>query len=136
LIRLWERRLATSGRPFVRAGTATAVESVVATAEQVERLVCDADATGRWMRVPQPALRGETVAAAVRDGRLAAVVPLLGIPRTEVRARFTASEIREAASVLGTDRRTPRERPRARDKAEILRRLGEHDDLIGPIADA
>jgi len=130
----WERTLKASTRPTVRARTAQSIEAIAAAARETERLVGGPTDAGRWMLVRQPSLRGASVADALRDGQAAKVTRLIA-PTPDVRGVFSSEEMRAAASRLGPDRATARERPRAADEVAVLRRIGEDPLLIGPSAD-
>ncbi len=135
MLRRWESADARATRPRVRAQTARAVELVAEVAREVERLVGDPQGAGRWMLAPQPALRGARVVDLARCGRLDVVAQLLVRPVDDRPIRqFTSEAVRRGADQIRTPGAGPlrRERPRGGSKAEVLRRIGVDDALIGP----
>lgn len=138
IVRRWDANVVSGRRPELRARTAQVVERVAALASEAERLTGDAEAAGRWILTAQPALRGETVAWAAREGRLREIERLLApTSRQPAEPReFTLQAVRAGAASIPAERgpRYPRERPRDAEKAAALRRIGMDEARIGPRA--
>jgi Protein of unknown function (DUF2384) len=117
----------------LRGRTARAVELIASVTADVEELVGDAAGAGAWMVAPQPLAGGRTPAELVVDQRLAEVRSLMlpSVPDSTVR-RIPA---RVPDAPLGFPSVVPRERPRSRAEALVLRRIGEDPALIGPVVD-
>jgi hypothetical protein len=130
MIRRWEIALERGDRAPVRTGTARAITRLAEVAGEVERLVGDAAGAGRWLLVPQPALRGASVAAALRGPSSASIAPLIAPPATNPPARFSQAEVLTATAGLGPAPRPSRERPRDSTEAAILRRLDAAQAVI------
>ena len=129
----WERNPARR----VRRSTARAIDLVVGVAEEAERLIGDPRGAGEWMLAPQPAVRGATPAEFARAGRLAELRPLFQPEAVlpPVTRRISREQLRRADRAMvgrALPRAGMRERPRDPDEAEVLRRIGEREELIGP----
>jgi hypothetical protein len=125
----WERaRL----RHAVKPSTARRVLRVVSVAEDVERLVGDARGVGRWMLAPQPQFRGKTPVEMIAAGRLDELSKVVYEGET---VTIPERRVRRSRQAPRNVVEFPRQRERARSAgaAAVLRRIGEDDDLIGPV---
>ncbi len=115
----------------VRPATAENIQTLESVARDVEQLMGDPRATGRWMLTPQPQLRGETPARLVRERRLRELAELIFQGKTPGPRRVIRNA--SAPTTTSVPPVTVRTRPRAADKAAVLRILGQNERIIRPV---
>lgn len=126
----WERGLLACA---VKPSTAGRIARVGSVAGDVESLVGDPRAAGRWMLTPQPQLGGTTPVQMIAAGRLDELSGLIYRGREIAPQRRIRRASRAPGDVVAFPRQ--RERGRSADEAAVLRRIGEAEELIGPILD-
>ena len=126
----WER---DPGAARVRRRTAACIDLVASVTADVEDLVGDPRGAGVWMRAPQPLAGGQTPAELVVARRVAEVRSLMLPSVPDLPVRRIAARVPDAP--LGFLRVVPRERPRSREEALVLERIGEDPSLIGPVVE-
>jgi len=124
----WERgRLECTVKP----STARRITRVASVAEDVERLIGDARGVGRWMLAPQPQFLGKTPVEMIAAGRLGDLSRVV-YGGEEITSRRRGRRARRGPrNAVGFPKQ--RERPRSGAEAAVLRRIGEEDDMIGPV---
>jgi uncharacterized protein (DUF2384 family) len=125
----WERELLTC---TVQPSTAGRIASVASVATDVEELIGDARGVGRWMLAPQPQFRGRTPVEMIAANRLGELSKVIYRDEDVSPQRTVRRSSRGPRDVVGFPRQ--RERERTATEAAVLRRIGEDEDLIGPIA--
>jgi hypothetical protein len=115
-------------------GAVRRINLVASVTADVEALVGSADGAGAWMCAPQPLAAGRTPATLARDRHFADLRRLMFPAPAEEPVR--------GIETTGADRGEPvfpsmvrRERPRSAEEAQLLERLGEDPELIGPVGD-
>jgi hypothetical protein len=101
-------------------------------ATDVEELIGDARGVGRWMLAPQPQFRGRTPVEMIAANRLGELSKVIYRDEDVSPQRTVRRSSRGPRDVVGFPRQ--RERERTATEAAVLRRIGEDEDLIGPIA--
>lgn len=127
----WER---DPGAARLREGAVRRINLVVSVTADVEDLVGSADGAGAWMCAPQPLAAGRTPATLARDRRFAELRRLMfPAPAAEPVRRIETVAADRGEPVFPSMVR--RERPRSAEEAQLLERLGEDPELIGPVGD-
>jgi Protein of unknown function (DUF2384) len=130
----WERTPTT----LVSERNARLVRQLAVLARQVEEQVSDSRGAGKWLLAPQPALLGKRPVDSLREGDLETVrrlfQPFASGQQFERITRDGYTTAITTAERTQPKLRNARDRARAADKAAVLRRIGETEERIGPVA--